>query len=77
MGLSTQIRTPAPRPACTPQVRSLEIGSWRRRWALGCSSLTPSCYLQVPSALASRNHPWIRALGQASPAPWFSSALCE
>lgn len=76
MGLSTQTQTPAPRPACTPQVRYLEIGTWRR-WSLGCSWLTPSCCLQVPSALASRNHPWIRAPGQASPALWFSSALCE
>lgn len=34
MDLSTQTQTPAPRPACTPQVRHLEIGGWRR-WSPG------------------------------------------
>lgn len=57
MGLSTQTRTPAPGPAYTPQVRYVEVGSWRRWWSLRYAWLTPSCCLQVPSALASQNRP--------------------
>lgn len=51
MGLSTRTQTPAPGPACTPQVRCLEVGSWRR-WSLRCTWLTPSCYFT--GSLSSR-----------------------
>lgn len=78
MGLSTRNPSLGRGLACTPQV-SMHVAGW---WCLGgwdpqAGASDRAAVLQAPLAPVSLNRPWTKAPGQASPAPWCSSVLCE